>query len=329
MTRRRTRPNASGIVAGTAPPPRRLAVGLAALGRPAYINVGRADALPAHRSVDDMRGLSWAVLDAAYEAGLRWVDVARSYGRAEEFLAGWLDDRGHADVTVSSKWGYAYVGEWRVDAPVHEVKEHSLARFREQVEQSRALLGDRIALYQVHSLTMDSPLFDRPELLAALAELAATGVRVGFSTSGPAQADTVRRGLALEVAGRPVFTAVQSTWNPLETSVGHALDEAHRAGTLVMVKEALANGLLVVRPPAPITALADKYDTTPDAIALAAALAQPWADVVLLGPASVGQLTSNLDATQVRLNWAELDTLVPIAQLPDQYWSNRSALRWV
>ena len=35
------------------------------------------------------------MLDAAYAAGVRYVDAARSYGRAEEFLAGWLAERGH------------------------------------------------------------------------------------------------------------------------------------------------------------------------------------------------------------------------------------------
>lgn len=313
----------------TDPPPHRLAVGLAALGRPAYINVGRADALPPDRTVEQLRAATWDVLDEAYAVGLRWVDAARSYGLAEQFLAGWLDDRGRTDVTVSSKWGYAYVGEWRLDARVHEEKEHSPARFEQQLAQSRELLGDRIALYQVHSLTVDSPLFDEPELLAALAKLAAEGVRVGFSTSGPAQADAVRRALAVEVDGQRVFTAVQSTWNPLETSVGEALAQAHDNGVFVMVKEALANGTLVISPPEPITELAWEHETSADAVVLAVALAQPWADAVLLGPASIGQLTSNLAAMNVRLTRSELDTLVPITQLPERYWANRAALRWV
>ncbi|HVV18082.1 MAG TPA: aldo/keto reductase [Pseudonocardiaceae bacterium] len=307
----------------------RFAVGLAALGRPAYINVGRADVLPADRSVDDLRAATWAVLDAAYATGVRWVDAARSYGRAEEFLAGWLADRGHPDVTVSSKWGYAYVGEWRLDAPVHEVKEHSLARFRTQLAETRALLGDRLALYQVHSLTVDSPLFDDPELITELAQLADTGIRVGFSTSGPNQAAAVRRGLALRVAGRPVFTAVQSTWNVLETSVAPALAEAHDNGVLIMVKEALANGILAVTPPGEIAGIAERLHTGPDAVALAAATAQPWADVVLAGPASVEQLYANLAAVDVRFNSGDLMTLAKLAQLPQRYWSNRAALRWV
>src|SRR5262245_43947261 len=71
----------------------RLAVGLAALGRPAYINLGREGDLPGDRSVGAMRAACWAVLDGAYAAGVRWVDVARSYGLAEEFLAGWVEER--------------------------------------------------------------------------------------------------------------------------------------------------------------------------------------------------------------------------------------------
>src|ERR1700721_1848185 len=131
----------------------RIGLGLAALGRPAYITSGRDQDLP-DRSVAGMRAQTFSMLDAAYTAGIRYVDAARSYGRAEEFLAGWLGQRGHADVIIGSKWGYRYTGDWRLDAPRQEVKEHSLAMFTTQLAQSRALLGDRLTLYQVHSLTV-------------------------------------------------------------------------------------------------------------------------------------------------------------------------------
>ena len=36
------------------------------------------------------------VLDAAYGAGVRYFDAARSYGRAEQFLGSWLRARGLA-----------------------------------------------------------------------------------------------------------------------------------------------------------------------------------------------------------------------------------------
>ncbi|WP_229796357.1 aldo/keto reductase, partial [Saccharothrix coeruleofusca] len=220
------------------------ALGLAALGRPAYINLGRERALPEHRDVDAMRRACHAVLDAAYAAGVRRVDAARSYGRAEEFLAEWLADRGHRDVRVSSKWGYAYVADWRRDADTHEVKEHSLDRFTRQWRETESLLGAGVELYQVHSLTDDSPLFGDSELLAALGALRDSGVRLGLSTSGPRQGEAVRRGLEVEVAGRRLFDAVQSTWNVLEPSVGPALALAHEAGAEVLVKEGLANGRL-------------------------------------------------------------------------------------
>jgi len=267
-----------------------------------------------------MRDASWAVLNTAYEAGVRWVDVARSYGRAEEFLAGWLETRAPADLTVSSKWGYTYVGGWRMDAPVHEQKSHTLERFRSQWAESTALLGARLALYQVHSLTPDSPLF---EDLALQDALAALPVRVGFSTSGPAQAAVVRRALALTRHGKPVFTAVQSTWNVLEPSVGPALAEAHAAGAHVLVKEALANGRLAVDPPAPVAEAASAAGVGADAVALAAALAQPWADIVLSGAAGVHQLASNLAASTV----GEID-LPDLAEPPPEYWRHRSSLAW-
>jgi aryl-alcohol dehydrogenase-like predicted oxidoreductase len=298
----------------------RLGLGLAALGRPAYINLGRGE-LPADRSVEAMRAASWEVLDQAYEAGVRWVDVARSYGLAEEFLAGWLEARSPADLTVSSKWGYAYVGDWRLDAPVHEVKEHSLARFTAQWAETSALLGSALSLYQVHSLTADSPLFDDVALQDALVALP---VRVGFSTSGPRQAETVRRALALERHGERVFTAVQSTWNMLETSVGRALAEAHDTGAHVLVKEALANGRLAVSPPPAIAAFAARRGVGPDAVALAAVLTLPWADTVLLGPAGPAQLHSNLAALTV----PGAASLPHLAVEPETYWADRAALAW-
>ena len=306
----------------------RLGVGLAAIGRPAYINLGRTEELGAHRGVEELRALSWAVLDEAYAAGVRWVDAARSYGRAEEFLAGWLAQRCPGDVVVSSKWGYAYVGDWRVDAPVHEVKEHSLDRFTSQLAESRALLGNRLGLYQVHSLTADSPLFGDRALQDALVRLAEHGVRVGFSTSGPAQADTVRRALDLTAQGQPVFTAVQSTWNLFETSVGPALAQAHAAGALVLVKEAMANGRLAVAPPETLAKIAARHQVGPDAIALAAVLAQPWVDTVLLGSASVGQVRTNLAASDVHLEPSELEELLACAETPTDYWRERAALPW-
>ncbi len=307
----------------------RLGLGLAALGRPSYINLGRDGV---HRSPDELRDLAHATLDAAWDAGVRWFDVARSYGRAEEFLGSWFAARPgrRAGAAVSSKWGYRYTADWDADAEVHEVKEHTLAHFRSQWAESLDALGGPPDLYQVHSLTTDSPLFDDRGLLEALAVTGAEhGVRLGFSTSGADQADAVRRGLALEVDGTRLFTAVQSTWNLLEPSSGEALRAAHDEGVLVLVKEGVANGRLVVEPPAPVRGVATHHHVGPDAVALAAILAQPWADVVLSGAAGPEQLRSNLAAAGMPLTDEERTALAGIAETPGDYWTHRGGLAWV
>ena len=147
-----------------------------------------------------MRARAHDLLDRAYASGVRYFDVARSYGRAEEFLAQWLHARPAADdVVIGSKWGYTYTAGWRVDAEVHEVKDHSVATFERQLAETRALLGDRLSLYQIHSVTPDSPALRDPALHGRLADLAAQGVVVGLSTSGPAQAEAIRAALGVRV----------------------------------------------------------------------------------------------------------------------------------
>lgn len=310
----------------------RIGLGLAALGRPAYITSGRDADLP-DRSVAGLRERSFAVLDAAYGAGVRYFDAARSYGRAEEFLGGWLDARGHQDAVCGSKWGYRYTGDWRLDAARHEVKEHSLAMFTAQLAETRALLGPRLALYQVHSLTEDSPLLGGTALLGALGALRDSGVRVGLSTSGPAQAVTLRRALDAQSGGRPLFSVAQVTWNLLETSVAAAAAEAAGAGWAILVKEGMANGRLAPGdgpggPPAALVRAAAGAGTGTDALALAAALAQPWVTVVLSGVVTPAQLVGNLAALAVPGDVVAGVCDLGLAESPTEYWARRSARSW-
>ena len=128
--------------------------------------------------------------------------------------------------------------------------------------------------------------------------------------------------------GRPLFTTVQSTWNLFERSAGPVLAEAAALGVRVVVKEALANGRLAV--PGPATAAledaARAREVGLDALAIAAALAQPWADVVLSGAVTVGQLTSNAAAREID-GEAGIDALVT-PQDPHDYWAERSRRSW-
>lgn len=226
-------------------PTSHIGLGLAAVGRPGYITPHRDRDLPGDRGVDALRARTHELLDAAYAQGVRYFDAARSYGRAEEFLAEWLTARPDVtDVVIGSKWGYTYTGDWHVDAETHEVKDHGQATFERQYAETAELLGDRLDLYQIHSLTADSPALSDKDLHARLAELAAGGTTVGFSTSGPGQSDAIRAAVAVTVDGEPLFRTVQATYNALDTSAGAALAEAHDAGLTVIVKEAMANGRL-------------------------------------------------------------------------------------
>ena len=305
-------------------------LGLAAVGRPGYINLGRDRDLGDDRGVDALRERTRQLLDAAYAQGVRYVDVARSYGRSEEFLAGWLNARPDIDdVVVGSKWGYTYTAGWSTDAEQHEVKDHSLATYERQRAETDALLGDRLDLYQIHSVTPDSPALTDKELHARLAEAAAGGLTVGFSTSGPAQADAIRAALAVTVDGEPLFRTVQSTYNALETSAGPALAEAHDAGLTVIVKEGMANGRLAA-PHAPdaLRAVAEETGLGCDAVALALVLRQPWAGVVLSGAATLAQLASNLHAPAVDLDEDQLTRLAALVEEPRAYWERRGQLPW-
>ena len=310
-----------------------IGLGLAAVGRPAYIDLGRESDLGPDRSIAALERLTHELLDAARAAGVRYVDAARSYGLAERFLASWLTNRGlpPGDPTVGSKWGYRYVGGWRLDAPVHEVKDHSLGALERQYAESRAELGDWLLLYQVHSATLESGVLEDAAVLGALDHVRRQGLVIGLTVSGPGQADVVRRALDVRMDGESLFGAVQATWNLLERSAGPALADARQAGLGVILKEVLANGRLgehVTLERTPLGDIAAREGVGTDAIAIAAALANPWVDVVLSGAVSVLQLESNLEALSVGLSSADLDALDALAEPPQRYWSERQALRW-
>jgi aryl-alcohol dehydrogenase-like predicted oxidoreductase len=302
-----------------------IGLGLAALGRPGYINLGHGRDVE-DLAVERMERAAHHVLDAAYEEGVRAFDAARSYGRAEAFLASWLERRGLApgDVQVSSKWGYTYTAGWRVDADEHEVKDLTAAQLRRQWRETSELLGDHVALYQIHSATIDSGVLEDREVLAELAGLRERGVRIGLTATGPGQAATIER--ALETGG---FDAVQATWNLHERAAAGALSRAREAGLYVMVKEALANGRLTARGADPaLTRAARERETTEDALALSAALAQPWVDLVLSGAATVGQLRSNLAARGLAWDEELERQLAGLAEEPAAYWATRAELAW-
>lgn len=327
-------PGGDRRLGATGPAVSAIGLGLAAVGRPGYITPGRGEDLP-DRSERALEQRARALLDVAAALGVRYFDAARSYGRAEAFLGAWIAAGGAPqDAVIGSKWGYAYTGGWRVDAEIHERKEHSRALLDAQWPETLAALGQAPALYQIHSATLETGVLDNAEVCARLAEIKARGVRIGVSTSGPAQAETIDRALDVKIDGRRLFDAVQSTWNLLERSAGPALARAQASGLGVIIKEPVANGRLTPRAdavggaPGALAAICARDGLSLDALAIAASVAQPWVSVTLSGAVTQAQLRSNLAAAEIAPTVvAEALAAVP-AEDPAAYWRLRAQLGW-
>jgi aryl-alcohol dehydrogenase-like predicted oxidoreductase len=278
------------------------------------------------------------VLDTAWSSGIRYFDVARSYGRGEKFLGSWLRSRSFARSAfkVGSKWGYTYTADWKIQAPAHEIKNHTLSALQRQWGESVSWLNGYIDLYQIHSATLESGVLDDHSVLDELARLKGEGTHIGLSLSGPDQKATLRKAMAVTLDGSRLFEAVQATWNLLEPSAGSALSEAHAAGLGVIIKEALANGRLTSRNRDPsfapkleiLQGAAAGFDSSVDAIALAACLVQPFADVVLSGAVTEEQVLSNVTSCRLFLDEDSMPRLMALAEPPHTYWATRKNLPW-
>ncbi len=315
-----------------------MGLGLAALGRPGYINLGHGEDLAGETGAEAMERAAGALMERARELGVRYFDTARSYGLGERFLATWLNSPkpGSDRLTVASKWGYTYTADWRADATVHEVKDHTLGQLQKQWRESRAELGSHLDLYQIHSATLESGVLNDIAVLTELAQIKADGTAIGLSVSGPRQGEVITQARSINVDGVRLFDTVQATWNLLETSAGGALADAHSAGMGVIIKEGLANGRLTDRNHDPgfsdtlgrLEREAARLECTVDALALAAIVSRPWVDVVLSGASLIDQLESNLRALDVDWDARAERALAQLNEAPRTYWAIRGGLSW-
>ncbi|MEU1276660.1 aldo/keto reductase [Streptomyces sp. NPDC005799] len=282
----------------------------------------------------------FTLLDTVYAGGLRYIDAGRSYGQTAESLTAWLEQRPDVeDLVICSKWGFAYTGAggqwgstytdgWRATAEAaHRYIDNVTAAYRRQIAEDRALLHGRLDLYQIDASSLHSAALTNHRLHGQLAELAASGVMIGLSTSGPDQADIIRAALAIRVGELPLFRSIASTYNVLETSAEPALAEAHAAGCVVTVKDATANGRIAhTRAAAVVDQVALETGTAREAVALAAVFRHPWADLVLTNTTTASQLAMNIAAKGIRLTAAQLSRLAEATAPPKAYWRCRTAL---
>ncbi|MET7935865.1 aldo/keto reductase [Streptomyces sp. NPDC005322] len=172
-----------------------------------------------------------AVLDAAVEAGVTFLDTADVYGdgRSEQLIGRFLRDRPDAGIFVATKMGRR----------MPQVAEnYTLHNFRAWTDRSRANLGvDVLDLVQLHcppsSVHSSDAVFDALDTLVAEERVAAYGVSV----------ETCEEALA--AIARPGTASVQIILNPFRLKpLERVVPAAREAGVGIIARVPLASGLL-------------------------------------------------------------------------------------
>ena len=313
----------------------KIGLGLAALGRPDYINIRSEHDID--KSVDGFRANAFKVLNQSYALGIRDFDVAPSYGLGEQFLQDWNDSKNHKDVNLSTKFGYTYVANWELGfSGKHEIKEHSLHKLNAQWEVSKALLPN-LKIYQIHSATLDSGVLNNTELLKRLHELKQQHqIKIGISSSGTEQVKIIEEAQKIDFDGNGLFDSYQVTFNIFEQSCFNILKQLLANDKTVIIKEALANGRVFRNHNFPehesvymyLELLSKKYSVGTDAIALRYVMDDLEPNVVLSGASNCNQLKQNLKALNFELDTNEILKLKSFAVSSEHYWQERSNLEW-
>ena len=284
-------------------------------------NFGGIGSAPAFFGQGETREEAFALMDGAWEAGIRHFDTADAYGggRSETWIGEWMRDRG-ARPALTTKVFHSVVGDAsdRGLAP---------ARIRRQLAGSLERLGvERVDLYLTHEPDRDTPLEDT---LGAFTELRDEGLVAEFGLSN-VDADETRR--ALELA--PV-AAVQNSYSLLDRDAELGLDLPVRfqafgplAGGWLTGKyrrgEAAPEGSRMTLRPEPYRHLEadrvhdalDRFGAEAEArgvdrttLAFAWLLADPRVDAVVLGPRRPEHLEPALRALELRLEPDEREGL--------------------
>lgn len=313
----------------------KIGLGLAALGRPDYINI-RSDQ-DIDKSIDGFKTNAFKVLDDSYTLGIRDFDVAPSYGLGEQFLLEWNNSKKHKDINLSTKFGYTYVANWEVGfSGKHEIKEHSISKLNAQWEVSKALLPN-LKIYQIHSATLDSGVLTNGAVLSRLNEIKQKhGLKIGISSSGTEQVKIIELAQKIVFNGETLFDSYQVTFNIFEQSAFTVLKQLLAIGKTVIIKEALANGRMFRNSKFPkyqslyeyLDQLSEKYSVGIDAIALRFIIDDLEPSTILSGASNSNQLKENLKALNFELDKNEISKLKLFTVSPNNYWQERNELKW-
>ncbi|WP_034058104.1 aldo/keto reductase [Lacinutrix jangbogonensis] len=310
-----------------------LGLGTAALGRPHYINVRQ------ERSKLDLnafRKQSFAVLENAYQLGVRYFDTAPGYGLAEDLLLEWLSTKTDSSIEIATKWGYTYVANFDTNAKIHEIKEHSLEKLNAQWEHSKRFLP-HLKVYQIHSVTLETGVLENKAVLERLAFLKKEyNIEIGLTTTGKNQIEVIKKALAISIDGKQLFDAFQVTYNILDQSLSAITNQLISRNKRIIIKEALANGRLFRNKNyshynniyTALDHLAKNYNVGIDAIALNYCEQTIPTSLVLSGASNSEQLKQNLKMNIFSLSKNEIMLLNSFKTTPELYWSERKKLEW-
>jgi aryl-alcohol dehydrogenase-like predicted oxidoreductase len=165
-------------------------------------NFGGIGSAPAFFGQGESEGEAHALLDAAWELGIRRLDTADAYGggRSEAWIGSWLRARG-PEVRDAARI------TTKTFNPMDEGHDRGLApeRVRRQLHSSLERLGvERVALYLAHEMDPETPLEETAETLE---DLVAEGLVEAWGGSN-VDADWVR--------DAPWCSAVQNSYSLLE-----------------------------------------------------------------------------------------------------------------
>lgn len=313
----------------------KIGLGLAALGRPEYINI--RDNASIDKSEMAFKQNTFSVLDEAYNLGVRYFDTAPSYGKGEAFLQEWNDSRKYNDAVLGTKWGYTYVANWELGyAGKHEIKEHSIEKLQEQWKVSKAMVSN-LKYYQVHSATFESGVLENDAVLNQLHKIKKeSGLKIGITTSGANQKDVITSALKIQIKNEDLFDSFQVTYNVFEQATFQVLKSAISNGKDIIIKEGLANGRVFPNETFKhysksyqvLNDLSKKYQVGIDAIALRFIMDALQPAYVLSGASTVFQLKENLKASTIKLSKEDIALLNAQNMSPNSYWNERSVLSW-
>ena len=278
---------------------------------------------------------AFALMDAAWAAGINFFDTAASYGggRSETWVGRWRRDRG-ANVILSTKVYWSAIGD---------PDDRGLARDRVLRENAASLerLGvERVHMYLTHEPDPETPI---RETLEAFDELVRSGKVEAIGASNVSAEQLVEALETSEAHGLARFAWVQNELNLLAPTAQdgvreicrreglgftpfsplgggwltgkYAQDMPYPAGSRMTLRPEPYQQLVAVqtfRALAAFRGFADDLETEPATLALAWLLAQPDITAVVIGPRKPEHLRAALAALDLELNEARRDELASV-----------------